>query len=59
MVFIVLWGTLSGSLIPFILRKAGSDPATASAPFGTTLTDLTGLVICFRLQRSLLTGKSL
>ncbi|HUH47097.1 MAG TPA: magnesium transporter, partial [Arenibacter sp.] len=47
LVFIVLWGTLSGSLIPFILRKANLDPATASAPFVATLVDVTGIVIYF------------
>src|SRR5690606_4642216 len=45
LVFIVLWGTLSGSLIPFVLRRANLDPATASAPFVATLVDVTGIVI--------------
>lgn len=59
LVFIVLWGTLSGSLIPFALRKAGLDPATASAPFVATLVDVTGLVIYFSIAALFLTGKLL
>ena len=39
LVFIVLWGTLAGSLIPFVLKKVKMDPATASAPFVATLVD--------------------
>ncbi|GAB1419892.1 magnesium transporter [Bacteroidales bacterium] len=59
LVFIVLWGTLSGSLIPFILRKTGLDPATASAPFVATLVDVTGLVIYFSIAAIFLSGKLL
>lgn len=59
LVFIVLWGTLSGSLIPFLLRRIGLDPATASAPFVATLVDVTGLVIYFSVAALLLTGKLL
>lgn len=59
LVFIVLWGTLSGSLIPFALRKLGLDPATASAPFVATLVDVTGLVIYFSVAALFLTGKLL
>lgn len=59
LVFIVLWGTLSGSLIPFLLRKVGLDPATASAPFVATLVDVTGLVIYFSVAALFLTGKLL
>lgn len=59
LIFIVLWGTLSGSLIPFILRKVGLDPATASAPFVATLVDVTGLVIYFSVAALFLTGKLL
>jgi len=44
---IVLWGTLAGSMLPFLLRRAGLDPATSSAPFVATLVDVTGLVIYF------------
>lgn len=56
LVFIVLWGTLSGSLIPFILSKFGLDPATASAPFVATLVDVTGLIIYFSVAALFLTG---
>ncbi len=59
LVFIVLWGTLSGSLIPFALRKLGLDPATASAPFVATLVDVTGLIIYFSVAALFLTGKLL
>jgi Mg/Co/Ni transporter MgtE len=44
---VVLWGTLIGSLLPFVLRRPGFDPATSSAPFVATLVDVTGLVIYF------------
>lgn len=59
LIFIVLWGTLSGSLIPFILRKAGLDPATASAPFVATLVDVSGLIIYFTIASFFLSGKLL
>lgn len=59
LVFIVLWGTLSGSLIPFLLRKVGLDPATASAPFVATLVDVTGLIIYFSISALFLSGKLL
>lgn len=59
LVFIVLWGTLSGALIPFILRRAGLDPATASAPFVATLVDVTGLIIYFSVAALFLSGKLL
>lgn len=44
---VVLWGTLSGSMLPLLLKKLGADPATSSAPFVATLVDVTGLVIYF------------
>src|SRR5581483_2069054 len=44
---VVLWGTLIGSLLPFLLRRLGFDPATSSAPFVATLVDVTGLIIYF------------
>ena len=47
LVGVVLWGTLVGSLLPFLLRRLGFDPATSSAPFVATLVDVTGLVIYF------------
>lgn len=42
---IVLWGSLVGSMLPFILRRLGADPATSSAPFVATIVDVTGLII--------------
>ena len=44
---VVLWGSLSGSMLPFALKKLGADPATSSAPFVATIVDVTGLVIYF------------
>ena len=44
---VVLWGTLSGSMLPFLLRRVGLDPAASSAPFVATLVDVTGVVIYF------------
>jgi magnesium transporter len=59
LVFIVLWGTFSGSMIPFMLKKIGLDPATASAPFVATLVDVTGLIIYFTIAAVFLSGKLL
>ena len=59
LVFIVLWGTLSGSMIPFLLKRVGLDPATASAPFVATLVDVTGLIIYFTIAALFLSGKLL
>ena len=59
LLFIVLWGTLSGSLIPFLLRKMKLDPAAASAPFVATLVDVTGLIIYFSVSALFLAGKLL
>ncbi|HJX89014.1 MAG TPA: magnesium transporter [Pyrinomonadaceae bacterium] len=53
---IVMWGTLAGSMLPFLLRKLGFDPATSSAPFVATLVDVTGLVIYFSVAVVLLRG---
>lgn len=44
---VVLWGTLCGSMLPFVFRRLGFDPASASAPFVATLVDVTGLIIYF------------
>ena len=44
---VVLWGTLSGSMLPIFLKRLGADPAVSSAPFVATLVDVTGLVIYF------------
>ena len=59
LIFIVLWGTLAGSMIPFILKSIKLDPATASAPFVATLVDVTGLFIFFSVAIVLLGGKLL
>ena len=56
---IVLWGTLAGSTLPFILRRLGFDPATSSAPFVATLVDVTGLVIYFTIASLILRGSLL
>ena len=53
---IVLWGTLAGSMLPFVLRRLGLDPATSSAPFVATLVDVTGLVIYFSVAVLILRG---
>lgn len=47
LVGVVLWGTLSGSMLPLVLKRLGADPATSSAPFVATLVDVTGLIIYF------------
>lgn len=47
LVGVVLWGTLSGSMLPLFLKKLGADPAVSSAPFVATLVDVTGLIIYF------------
>ncbi|HEV8486913.1 MAG TPA: magnesium transporter, partial [Blastocatellia bacterium] len=56
LVGIVLWGTVSGSMLPFLLRRLGFDPATSSAPFVATLVDVTGLVIYFSVAMLILRG---
>jgi len=56
LVGVVLWGTISGSMLPLILRRLGFDPASASAPFVATLVDVTGLVIYFTVASVILYG---
>jgi len=53
---VVLWGTVVGSLLPFLLRRLGFDPAASSAPFVATLVDVTGLVIYFSVGVVVLRG---
>jgi magnesium transporter len=53
---VVMFGTLAGSLLPFLLRKLGLDPASASAPFVATLVDVTGLIIYFSVASIILRG---
>ena len=59
LVGVVLWGSLSGSMLPFVLRRAGADPATSSAPFVATLVDVTGLVIYFSIALLIMRGAML
>lgn len=56
---IIMWGTLSGSMIPMVLKSFKLDPATSSAPFVATLVDVTGLVIYFTIAAIILSGKML
>jgi magnesium transporter len=53
---IVTFGSLAGSMLPFLLRRLGFDPASASAPFVATLVDVTGLVIYFTVALLVLRG---
>src|SRR5438552_284275 len=53
---VVLFGSLAGSMLPFVLRRLGFDPAAASAPFVATLVDVTGLVIYFSIAYQILHG---
>jgi magnesium transporter len=53
---IVMWGTISGSMLPFILKKFGADPATSSGPLVTTIVDIAGLVIYFTVAIIILRG---
>jgi magnesium transporter len=56
LVGVVLFGSLTGSMLPFLLRRVGFDPASASAPFVATLVDVTGLVIFFSVAMIVLRG---
>jgi len=56
LVGVVTFGTLAGSMLPFILRRCGLDPASASAPFVATLVDVTGLIIYFSIAKIILAG---
>lgn len=56
LVGVVLWGTLSGSMLPIFLKKLGADPAVSSAPFVATLVDVTGLIIYFSFAYLFLSG---
>jgi magnesium transporter len=53
---VVLWGTLTGSMLPLVLKKLGADPAVSSAPFVATLVDVTGLIIYFSMAWVFLSG---
>jgi magnesium transporter len=56
LVGVVTFGSVTGSMLPFVLRRAGLDPATSSAPFVATLVDVTGLVIYFSTALLILRG---
>jgi magnesium transporter len=56
---VVMFGTLAGSMLPFLLRRLGFDPASASAPFVATLVDVTGLIIYFTVASITLRGRLL
>jgi magnesium transporter len=56
LVGVVTFGSLAGSMLPFILRRLGFDPASASAPFVATLVDVTGLIIYFSVALVILRG---
>ncbi len=53
---IVTFGSLAGSMLPFVMKGLGFDPASASAPFVATLVDVTGLIIYFTVAKVILTG---
>lgn len=56
LVWIVMWGSIAGAMLPFVLRRLGFDPASASAPFVATIVDVTGLVIYFSVATLFLGG---
>ncbi len=56
LVGVVLWGSLTGSMLPIVLKKLGADPASSSAPFVATLVDVTGLIIFFNVALFFLKG---
>ncbi len=56
LVGVVLWGALSGSMLPLVLRRVGFDPASASAPFVATLVDVSGIIIYFTFASLFLRG---
>ena len=53
---VVLWGTITGSMLPFILKRLRLDPATSSAPFVATLVDVVGVLLYFSVAALLLRG---
>lgn len=56
LLFVVLWGSLVGTILPMILQRAGADPAASSTPFVATLVDVTGIVLYFSVATFLLRG---
>ena len=59
LVGVVLWGSIIGGMLPFVLRRCGLDPATSSAPLVATLVDVTGLLIYFNIAIFILRGTML
>ncbi len=59
LVGVVMWGSLCGALLPFLLKRLGFDPATSSAPFVATLVDVTGIIIYFSVAYAVLKGRLL
>ncbi len=53
---VVVWGTITGSMLPIVLKKLGADPAVSSAPFVATLVDVTAILIYFSLAYLFLQG---
>ncbi len=53
---VVLWGTITGSMLPFLLRRLKLDPAAASAPAVATIVDVTGVIIYFTVANLFLKG---
>jgi len=53
---VVMWGAVTGFMLPIVLKKLGADPATSSAPFVATLVDVTGLVIYFSMAYFFMEG---
>ncbi len=56
LVGVVLYGTVTGAMLPIILRRVGLDPAVSSAPFVATLVDVFGIVIYFTIAAMMLRG---
>ena len=56
LVGVVTFGSLAGSMLPFVLRRLGADPASASAPLVATLVDVSGIIIYFTIAKVILTG---
>ena len=54
LVCVVIWGVLVGSMLPFVLRRLGADPATSSTPFVTTVVDVTGLLLYLVIATAIL-----
>lgn len=56
LLFVVLWGSLVGTILPMILQRLGADPAASSTPFVATLVDVTGIVLYFSVATLVLRG---